>query len=925
MAPAPRWRARMPTRSQLFHKSFLVLFVGVVVSALYRYIWLDTTDPFKCEALKNGGRWLDPPQGPYLNRPYQNWQPEGCVMHEYKSPDIRSCLEHKRLVFAGDSTVRQLFWAVAKKLDKGKATKEKRLSHKHRDLEFAKNGVELKFLWDPYLNSSTLHDELEAFSGKKSGDGKTEGASLMLIGAGLWFARHIPLNTQKAFKDAIDSIVPYAASSPREMPSNLASGLSRGVGPASLVFAPVMVPYYDKLSPSRELTLTPEKIDPMNEYLQQLSVNQGVEVLWSYAEMMSIRSTYAESGIHVIENVAIRKADVLLNLKCNAQAQADGHFPYNRTCCSNYTSPNWVQWVFLLGGGGLLPVLNSIGVRDRRLLPSARVLRAAMIFAAILCYCFYADRTQIFNKIQKQYVSKEFLTLSGFTLLLGILSIRRSSVKLDGQGKPADQPMLSRDQTEEWKGWMQFGILIYHLTGASQVLWIYEIIRLLVASYLFMTGFGHTIYFYTKRDYSLRRVASVLIRLNLLSCTLPYVMHTDYLFYYFAPLVSFWFLVVYATMRIGHERNKSPLFLIGKIVCSAILVTLFTKVPHVLEVVFTILRYTCRIHWDVNEWRFRVFLDMFIVYVGMLAAMLYVSLTALFSHHHTHAYTKKNALLARVKPYLPLLRALLILFALIILPAFWSLTRRSPDKYDYNWWQPYISFLPILAFVVLRNSHRHLRNFHSSIYAFIGRCSLETFTLQFHIWLAGDTRGLLSLGLTHDRGTDRPNRWKEFAAITVVFLWLSWCCAAATAVLTRWIVDGGDVAGPSAVGSATASARKTDERKRPMEEDDDDEEQQEMQLPLTAPAATTSTSSSTSTSAPANGNGYANGHAAGHHERHLSQSYSYPHSHSNAPAHRGGIPATRLGRLVRRWKQDLRVRILVLLGAMWVCNILYTS
>ena len=331
---------------------------------------------------------------------------------------------------------------------------------------------------------------------------------------------------------------------------------------------------------------------------------------------------------------------------------------------------------------------------------------------------------------------------------------------------------------------MQFLVLIYHYLGASKVLWIYEIIRLLVAAYLFMTGYGHTVYFLRRKDYSLKRVAAVLIRLNLLSCTLPYVMRTDYLFYYFAPLVTFWFCVVYLTMRIRADWNEELSLIVLKVCISAMLVTILVMVPGVLETVFVILEYTCRIHWDVREWRFRTSLDLYIVYVGMLTAVLYTKVQAALEESSA---TNLDRLSSFIKTHFFTLHLVAIFASLIIPPGFWALTRRSPDKYDYNWWQPYISFLPILSYILLRNSIQHFRNRYSVIFAWLGRCSLETFTLQFHIWLAGDTKGLLSTGLFANSSSN--GRYEDFVVLSALFLWFSWLVAEATGTLTAWIVE----------------------------------------------------------------------------------------------------------------------------------------
>ena len=430
-----------------------------------------------------------------------------------------------------------------------------------------------------------------------------------------------------------------------------------------------------------------------------------------------------------------------------------------------------------------------IDVKWTFFLPSSKVLMTTPSLVLVLCYAFYADRTSLFNKIQKKHNANDFAILSLITFAFGAFSIRRCAkpvrqITSPSRDEPADQPILSRDQTDEWKGWMQALILIYHYTGSSQILGIYQLIRILVASYLFMTGFGHTIFFYRSSDYSLRRCAAVLIRLNFLSCLLPYTMGTDYLFYYFAPLITFWYLIIYFTMRIGHSRNLSSVFLITKIIFSTCIVTLLIRVPRVLETVFTVLKHTCNIEWNVSEWRFRMQLDAYIVFAGMLCGIGFAKMPAIFDE----GQSENRPFLSGIRRYWTFIHAAAVAGALTVLPLCWRFAKLFSNKVEYNRWVPYLSWVPILSFVILRNCTRDLRNFRSSFFVWLGRHSLETFALQFHIWLAADTKGILALGVFGRTQTDMDGRWVEFALLTIVFFWMSWCAAKSTAIITQWIV-----------------------------------------------------------------------------------------------------------------------------------------
>ena len=84
---------------------------------------------------------------------------------------------------------------------------------------------------------------------------------------------------------------------------------------------------------------------------------------------------------------------------------------------------------------------------------------------------------------------------------------------------------------------------------------VYFPIRVCVASYIWLTGFGNYVYFHERKDFSLTRVVKMLLRINLFVIFFCYAAKTKIAFYYIAPLHSFYFLMVYAVMGIGYQKN----------------------------------------------------------------------------------------------------------------------------------------------------------------------------------------------------------------------------------------------------------------------------------------------------------------------------------------------------------------------------------
>ncbi|KAF1831686.1 Cas1p-domain-containing protein [Decorospora gaudefroyi] len=784
----------------------LLALLCVVLVNVHRRLALDTADPYKCSALLNQGYWLDTLEDNPKIESFHNWRVPGCLIHEYTAAEMARCFEGEDILFVGDTGTRQVFWATAARIN---YERKQGGTETHENLHISTEATTLRFMWDPWLNSTALNEELSGFEKRYAAhqDGesstsiverkKDSRATMIFVGGGLWHARHLGDDYLTQFKQAVDRVSSAASSAPA--PEKLQSPGPEGIDD-QIFFAPVFDPLYDRLSPSREPTITPPKLQAMNEYLEEQST-RGLNVPWAYRDMTkNWPELVGESGMHVHARVANKMADVIINFRCNAKAAQKEEFPFDKTCCTAYRGPNWVKILVIVF---LIPVLtfktiktagpDTIICKYRGIaITQSPLVRATCSISLATIYCFVTDRTHVFDKSPKEFVTIDFWVMLGVAMIACLFSIRKISCS-SASHNPRPSPgstrttsFLPREQSDEIKGCMQLYVLVYAYTSASKALDFYEVTQIVIACYIFLSGYGHTMYFLRTEDYSLKRVFSVLLRLNILPIVLAFALNRPYASYVFAPLISFWFLVIFVVLRIGARYNEYWWVLVGKIVLTTLFLTGFVRINGAIELTCAILHGILRIQIEAAEWRNPLITHTYVPLLGMLTTIMHIRIRSVLRKPYGQL-----GLLSRIfKRYFRIMQVLLVALALVTLPVFWILTRRSPDRSDFDWWVPCFSWLPIVSFIVLRNAIAVLRTRYCASLAWLGRISLELYLLSNHIWLAGDGSGLLKIGFRNGDGDGRllSERWRDLVVLTPILVWVAWKVHDATKTITASIL-----------------------------------------------------------------------------------------------------------------------------------------
>jgi hypothetical protein len=119
---------------------------------------------------------------------------------------------------------------------------------------------------------------------------------------------------------------------------------------------------------------------------------------------------------------------------------------------------------------------------------------------------------------------------------------------------------------------MQVLFLLYHYFEAREF---YNAIRIFIAGYVWMTGFGNFSYYYKTGDFSVGRFAQMMWRLNFLVFFCCLVLNNSYMLYYICPMHTIFTVLVYGCLAIAPGLNKVDVAVWAKIALSFAFVFVF--------------------------------------------------------------------------------------------------------------------------------------------------------------------------------------------------------------------------------------------------------------------------------------------------------------------------------------------------------------
>ncbi|KAL3275434.1 hypothetical protein HHI36_020195 [Cryptolaemus montrouzieri] len=673
----------------------------------------------------------------------QEWQPYGCMLHLYSKIDARRCLRYlafyeknSYFAFIGDSRIRELYEDFVQQIQVNDAAfteaPKAELVHKEDKLK-----VKVEYIWCPDV-STEMVQHFRIWQQQKITP------SVIIAGSALAVMRRS--------NGSLNVIHEYS----RNL-TMLVQPIDKLRKRNTRILWAMQVPVQENKLRSEDKMITNSLIDLYNRAAIEILIYSSTDLWWSTRLIGEGMISESKDGIHLTPKPLRHNTQILLNMYCNDYMNFN-----DGTCCSSTESYTIVQIVTFLALGtcvviAAIMIAIKVFTRWRRTLcheytllmdehqtpePESSLDKCYTLFVSlarlsvIMLYFVICDRTNFFMKENKYYSEFSFWLPIGYITALGLFFTEDSKFT----------KVLHRDQLNETKGWMLLVILVYHITGANRILTINMHMKVLISAYLFLLGYEQFCYVWHRNDVSINSYFRMMFQLNFMTVLLCLCMNRPYQFYYFVPLLSFWYMMIYCFFALpphitAASSESNPIqysYLLIKFICMFSVITILFLSEVFFEKIFVTRPWKALFVTtddDIREWWLRWRLDRYSVMYGMGFAvlMLLAQRYSLFDdNNHSNLFSRGMALSST-------------LLSIVGLGCYITMTFLCHDEMECSEIHSYVVFIPIISYIILRNISGFLRTRYSSLFAWFGEISLELFISQYHILLAADTHGVLVL------------------------------------------------------------------------------------------------------------------------------------------------------------------------------------